>query len=389
MRLFLLLFFSFLSIGVFAQAPAIQWAKTYGGSNIDNAKSIQPTLDGGYIVVGYSLSADGDITGNHGASDCWVAKLSNKGIIEWQRSYGGSRTDEGNYIQQTSDGGYIVAGATNSVDGDVAGWHPGTELGGITTDFWVLKLTSNGNIQWQKCYGGFLTERAYCIQQTTDGGYVVAGYANSLDGDVTGFHDSFGLSNSTDCWIIKITASGTLQWQKCYGGFYWDIATSIRQTSDGGYIVGGYENSRDGGDVKGSHNPASGALWSDYWILKLSSTGSLQWQKCLGGAEEDILYSILETTDGGYIAAGSAISNDGDVTGNHGSGQDYWIVKLNNSGGIVWQKSYGGIYADIATSIQQTADGGYIIAGGGCGGAGLPDNGDIKVNQGTTDFWLL
>jgi len=227
--------------------------------------------------------------------------------ISFARVFGGSDDDRAYCIQQTSDGGYIVAGYTYSNDIDVSGNQ------GVY-DYWVVKLDSSGNIEWQKCFGGSDDDRAYCIQQTSNGGYIVAGYTESNNGDVSGNH------GKNDYWIVKLDSSGNIEWQKCLGGYYNDYACSIQQTSNGGYIVAGYTESNNG-DVSGNHGSY------DYWIVKLDSSGNIRWQKCLGGSGDDRAYSIQQTSDGGYIVTGYTESNDGEVSGNHGS-KDYWIVRL-------------------------------------------------------------
>jgi uncharacterized delta-60 repeat protein len=208
----------------------VQWQKTYGGPGNDGAYSIRQTADGGYIVSGeYSFGA--------GYVDIWVLKLDSNGNVQWQKTYGGPDWDTAYSIQQTSDGGYIVAGWTAS-------------FGAGVSDLWVLKLDPNGNIQWQKTYGGSANDRAESIQQTTDGGYIVAGWTYS-----------FGAGNF-DMWVLKLDQNGNIQWQKTYGGPYGDVATSIQQTSDGGYIVPGWT--------------ASFAVGvSDLWVLKLDANGDI------------------------------------------------------------------------------------------------------------------
>ncbi|MCD6124258.1 T9SS type A sorting domain-containing protein [bacterium] len=326
---------------IFAQ-PHIVWQKSFGGSDDDWAQSIQQTADGGFIVAGMSESNNGDISGNHGYSDCWIVKLNSSGSIVWQKCLGGSNWDCAYSIQQTLDGGFIMAGVSCSNDGDVSGNHGGC-------DCWIVKLDSYGNIVWQKCLGGSYWDGAYSIQQTLDGGFIVAGVSNSNDGDVSGNH------GYADYWVVKLNSSGDIEWQKCLGGSFWDYALSVQQTSDGGYIVAGVSCSNNG-DVSGNHGG------SDYWIVKLDSYGSMVWQKCLGGSGYDIAYSVQQTTDGGFIVAGYSNSNDGDVSGNHGS-SDYWVARLNSSGNIIWQKCLGGSGYDIAHSIQQTTDGGFIVTG--------------------------
>lgn len=362
----------FLAVNLFliqtnAQAPDIEWQKSLGGSVHDQAYSIQQTTDGGYIVAGFSYSNDGDVSGNHGDADYWVAKLNSIGNIEWQKSFGGSDYDETYSIQQTTDGGYIVAGYSKSNDGDVTGHH-----GSFYSDYWIVKLDNTGNIQWQKSLGGSISDWVYSIQQTTDGGYIVAGSSNSNNGDVTGNHGGY------DYWVVKLYSTGNIEWQKSLGGSDDEWAESIQQTTDGGYIVAGYTNSNDG-DVTGNH----GGYGYDYWIVKLDNSGNIEWEKSLGGSGNDYANSIQQTTDGGYIVAGFSDSNDGDVTGNHGH-WDYWIVKLDSTGSIQWQKSLGGSAYDYAYSIQQTADGGYIVAGDSDS-----NNGDVSGNHGQLDYWIV
>ncbi len=328
-----------------AQVPAIQWQQSLGGSNLDASFAVRQTTDGGYVVAGYSSSTDGNVSGNHGNADCWVVKLNNAGSIEWQKSLGGSGADYANDIRQTSDSGYILAGWSFSDDSEVSGNHG-------NGDYWIVKLSAACAIQWQKCLGGSDEDVASAIQQTTVGGYIVTGYTYSVDGEVSGHH---GGDTTYDYWVVKLNDTGAIQWEKCLGGTNNDNATSIQQTADGGYVVAGTAYSTDG-DVVGNHG------FQDYWVVKLSDTGAIQWAKCLGGTESDWCYGIQQTTDSGYIVAGSSYSNDGDVSGNHGD-FDYWIVKLNGTGAIQWQKSLGGSDIDVANAIQQTTDGGYIIVG--------------------------
>jgi len=331
----------------------IQWQKALGGYYFEHrASSIQQTADGGYIVAGITHSNDGDVTGNHGEWDGWIIKLDAEGNVLWKKCIGGSRDDKAISIQQITDSGYIIAGDTYSNDGDVTGNH-----GDI--DAWVCKLDESGSIVWLKCFGGTESEKANSIQQTTDGGYVVAGVASSDDGDVS------GVTGHTDYWIVKIDNIGNIEWQKCLGSTWDDRAKSIYQTFDGGFIVVGDVMS-DGDNITGYHDKL------DAWIVKLDESGNLQWEKCLGGSGLDFANSVQQTTDGGFIIAGETNSNDGDLSGINKGMSDYWIIKLDTSGNIIWQKSLGGSGNDIARSIVQTTDGGYIVAGGSGS-----DDGDI------------
>ncbi len=315
--------------------PSLLWENNYGGTSQEVAHGIQQTTDEGFVIVGYTFSSDGDVTGNHGSSDYWIVKTDNTGTLQWQKCYGGSNADQAYSIEQTTDGGYIIAGLTESNDGDVTG-HSGFY------DFWVVKTDQSGTMQWQKCYGDSDSQVASSLQQTNDGGYIIAGHTNSI-------------INSYDFWIVKTDDSGNIQWQKSYGGSNQDDAQSVQQTADGGYIIAGFSSSNDG-DVSGNHGNA------DYWVVKTDVSGNIQWQKTYGGSEHDIARSIQQTTDGGYIIAGESSSNDGDVSGNHGS-SDFWVVKTDPSGTIQWQKCFGGLNYDFANTIQQTTDGGYVIGG--------------------------
>ena len=345
------------------QAPAIQWQKCLGGTGFDYAQSIHSTPNGGYIMVGSTTSTDGDVTGNHGYNDAWVVKLSSTGSMQWQKTLGGTDNDEAYSIQPTPDGGYIVAGATYSTNGDFTGNHG-------SYDAWVVKLSSTGSLQWQKVLGGTNNDAAKSIQPTPDGGYIVAGSTDSTNGDVTGNH------GNQDAWVVKISSSGDLQWQKCLGGTINEWANSIQITPDGGYIMAGYTYSIDG-DVTGNHGR------DDAWVVKLSNTGSLQWQNCLGGTSDDQASIIQPSPDGGYILTGQTVSNNGDVIGNHG-GDDAWVVKLNSMGSLQWQKCLGGGSSDWAYNIQPTPDGSYIIAG-----SANSNDADVTGNHGVWDAWVV
>ena len=375
--IFIAITFMFFYSNAQTTPPAIQWQKSLGGNKVDKAYSIQQTNDGGYIVAGYSISHDGDITVYHDTTyyDYWVVKIDTIGNIKWQKSLGGTNSDVAKSIQQTNDGGYIVAGYSMSNDGDVTSHHYNSAYD--NSDYWVVKLDSVGNIQWQKSLGGTEDDRASSIQQTNDGGYIVAGSSYSNDGDVTGHHGTISYS---DCWVVKLDTSGNIQWQKSLGGTEDDNASSIQQTNDGGYIVVCSSNS-NGGDVTGNHGSR------DYWVVKLDTVGNIKWQKSIGGTNGDYAYSIQQTNDGGYIVTGITGSNDGDVSGHHYSAYgnwDYWVVKLDTVGNIKWQKCLGGSDNDYAYSVKQTNDGGYIIAG-----SGSTNDGDITGNHGSSDYWIV
>ena len=364
--------FFLLNICCYAQTvPSIQWAKYYGGSNDEEANCIVQIKDSGYIVAGWSNSIDDDITGHHGGDtteDAWIVKLDKSGTIKWERSIGGSHSDYANAIRQTRDGGYIMAGQSVSTDGDVARSY-------VNGGYWLVKLDSSGAIQWSKCYGGRPEDVAQSIQQTSDGGYIAAGTCWDNLGDVTGNH------GGTDYWVVKFNDTGSIQWEKSLGGSGNDNARSIEQTHDGGYIVVGESHSSDGEVVRDGD---SGSVW----IVKLSDTGAVQWQKVLGCDGHEVASRIHQTSDNGYIIAAMADSNGGDVLDHHGlSGiysYDYWIIKLDSSGALLWEKCYGGSGDDDASDIQQTKDNGYIVTG-----TSDSRDGDVTGGTGYGNYWML
>lgn len=341
-----------------SQPPTIEWEKSYGGTKHDIAYSIQQTSDGGYVVAGTAQSLDGDVTGNSGNLgfyDCWVIKIDVAGNIQWKKCYGILGINETAYcIQQTSDGGYIVA-TQSGWSGDIF--------------YWVLKLDNGGNLQWQKQLGGG-DGANYCrsIKQTNDGGYIVAGFSLSTH---------FGNHGAADYYVVKLNDTGSVQWQKCFGGTTADVASDVQLTTDGGYILSGYSNSNDG-DVSGNHGS------NDFWILKINSSGNILWQKSLGGSNDDEANSIKQTIDGGYIVTGLTSSIDGDISGRTSFDTDFWTVKLDASGNIQWEKHLGGTQVDKANSIIQDSDGGYVVAG-----YVSSNDGNVIGMHGYVDFWIL
>ena len=363
----------------------ITWNKTLGGISTETASSIQQTTDGGYIISGTALSSsNGDVTDlNHGGGgDYWIVKLNELGNISWNKLLGGNGFDQANSISQTADGGYIIAGSSaSSANGDV------TSINHGSNDFWIIKLDNEGNIKWNKLLGGTGSDIATSIQQTEDLGYIVAGYSTSpAGGDITG--PNHGLQ---DYWIVKLNASGNIEWNRLLGGNKYEFAYSIKSTTDGGYIIAGSSSSSANGDVTGANHPGppgTDLITNDYWIVKLDASGKTDWNKLIGGSgTDDIPQSIQAIADQEYIVTGySNSSASGDVTGiNHG-GYDYWIVKMNRFGDIIWKKLLGGSGDDQAYSIVQTADGGYIVAGFSSSNA----NGDVTgLNHGDTDVWII
>ena len=366
MKNLLLLFVIVLTVSTTLKAqdaPYIKWEKSFGGSDIDDTQSIFLTPDGGCVIVGTSASSDGDVHYNHGADDFWVVKLDRYYDTLWTKPLGGSSYDKAYAIDGIRGESYVVVGNTYSNDGDVHGNHG-------SYDFWVVKLNTQGDTLWTKTLGGSATDKAYDVKMTEDGGCIVVGESNSDDGDVHGSH------GNSDVWLVKLNTQGDTLWTKTLGGSSSDKAYDIEITEDGGYIVVGFTNSNDG-DVHDKHGS------DDYWVVKLNAQGDILWSKALGGSQTDIAQSISLTNDGGYMVVGYTYSNDEEVHGNHGS-YDEWIVKLNAQGDMLWSKTLGGSDAEYSESIFLTESGDYIITG-----HSKSTDGDIHGNHGSDDCWVV
>ena len=303
-------------------APEVEWDKTFGGSNWDLGASIQQTSDGGYVVTGLTWSYGA------GDADVWLVKTDSSGNKQWDKTFGGSGNETGLSVQQTSDGGYVVTGSTSS-------------YGAGDYDVWLIKTDSSGNKQWDKTFGGSSYDWGSSVQQTSDGGYVVTGHTSS-----------YGAGNG-DVWLIKTDSSGNKQWDKTFDSSGNESGYSVRQTLDGGYIVAGATD-------------IDGAGGGDVWLIKTDSSGNKQWDKTFGGWSDDVGDSVQQTSDGGYVVAG--------YTWSYGAGEDdVWLIKTDSSGNEQWDNTFGGSNLDAGVSVQQTSDGGYVVAGGtqsyGAGGA--------------------
>jgi len=350
----------------------IEWQKTFGGSNDDIARGIIETNDGGYAVIGYTNSVDGDITDKQvEENDFWVLKLDINGNIEWQKTYGGSGDDLGRAIIQTSDGGYAITGPSKSSDGDGSnneGQH----------DHWIVKLDIQGNIQWEKSYGFAGHDHSQSLLQTNDGGYFIGGY---LDVDASG-----GLGNETkgakhgvgEFWVQKLDVNGDLEWRRYFGGSSNDRIYKVLQAHDGNYLLVGSSESSDF-DISNTNGSY------DVWVIKIDTNGTMLWEKSFGGSGIDNGYAATKTTDGNYLIAGTAISFDGLVSNPKGSA-DIWMLKIDDNGNLLWEKSFGGSGFDAAFAIHKGRNifNTYIIAGNS-----KSNDGNLDINNGENDFWVL
>lgn len=361
-----------------AQEFNIIFQACYGGSpGPAGAKII--TNGEGFVVLANTSSTSGHAPPNCPAgTNLWFYQTDANGEITWNRCYGGSGTDWGRDMLKTSDNGFLLFAQTTSNDGDVS-FNPSPGAWSI----WVIKTDSIGQIEWERCYGGSSWEWAYRIRETPDGGYIFTGWTASNDGDIS--HNN----GQHDFWVVKINSLGDIEWERCYGGSSTDWGQGIDLTFDGGYVVAGQSSSNNGDSE--CEGPTPGVR-NDIWVLKLDAQGEIEWQNCYGGSHQEGLVEIRQTADTGYIFLGITYSNDGDVSGFHGipgdaNTQDMWVVKLDPQGQLEWQRCLGGTKIEFATDVIQLSDGGYLV-----GGYSRSNNGDFYCPpcvQGNLAIWLV
>ena len=350
----------------------IAFVKTFGGSKNESGQSITKTQDGGYAVLGHVQSNDGDILNKINDSfDYWLLKFDSSDNLQWQKTYGGTDDDRGTDIIQTSDKGFAILGSSKSNDGDV------TENNGFE-DFWISKLDASGNITWEKSYGFSGTDNGFSLSQTNDGGFLLTGVLDVSASGGKGNSKSLTAKRHAggDYWVIKLSASGEKQWSKFFGGTFTDTSYGAIQVENNNYIIIGSSDSNDV-DITGSKGTY------DFWILKLSEEGNLIWEKSFGGSEIDEARAITMASDGNYAIVGDTRSNDIDVSKNNGAA-DLWVIKITPDGSLIWEKSFGGSSFDVGRSINKTSDNGFIISG-----SSRSADGDVSINQGQNDVWLL
>lgn len=371
-------------ISSFSYAQDILWEKSYGGKHAEFLYDAIPTPDYGFILAGSSISGKNGNKedDNKGDLDYWLWKMDEKGNLDWQKSFGGNKVDLLQSIAITNDGGFILGGTSSSDKSiDKREDSKGQE------DFWVIKLNAKGQEIWQKTIGGSGMEKLLSIAQTKDGGYILGGTSSSdssSDSEKDKYTKNEDSRGNLDYWVVKLKTDGSIAWQKTIGGQYVDELKSIQQTIDGGYILGGYSNSPISGD-KTEDNCGLG----DYWLVKLDENGTIEWQRTLGGDKDDNLFTLSQTKDGGFIVGGN--SNSGATNSKSKSnkeGTDFWVLKLDKTGSIDWQETYNYGKIDVLTSIVANEDGSYLIggyaqseAGSGKMGAGSKSNDKEGIND--------
>lgn len=442
--LFFIFCLSVVTIVAFAQTPVIRWQKTIGGNYNDSLVSIIPTYDNGFIISGHSNS---NISGNKtenslGTYDYWVVKINGQGKIEWNKTLGGAGVDRDPVIIQTGDGGYVVAGTSisnisgnkteNAINGSDDYWvvkidSKGTVLwdntigavqkeelvsviedpiertlrvagnsytnyanfdktinnrgSSLWSDYWFVKLDGKGKVLSDNLFGGGNEDILTAMRPAKDSGYILGGYSYSQgENDKT---DTF--IGNCDYWIVRIDANGNRKWDKTIGGINSDYETDVQQTFDRGFILGGYSNSPISFNKTETRK---GVL--DYWIVKTDSNGVVSWDKTYGGTKGDYLSSIAQTADSGYIMGGTSGSNiSSDKSENSKGLEDYWIVKLDATGKIVWDKTYGGSRVDRLSVIKEISRDEYIIGGT----SNSPVSGDKTEKsvggKGFNDYWII
>ncbi|WP_103069132.1 hypothetical protein [Aquimarina sediminis] len=347
----------------------IEWTKTFGGSNEDNALSVVETTDGGYAIAGYTLSVDGDITDKTATdSDYWVLRLTKNGEIAWSKTYGGTGDERAEKIIKTNDNGYAVVGYSRSADEDVT-------INAGLQDYWIVKLDTSGNIQWEKSFGFPGIDRAFSVVQTNDGGYFITGFldvsASNGDGNDNGSKHGVG-----EFWGIKLDASGNKVWRRYFGGTNNDRSYDVVQTEDNGFLMIGSSESIDFDitNSKGSY---------DFWAVKVNADGTKVWEKSYGGSEIDVGYAIATSGDGKYIIVGDSRSVDGDISGAKGNA-DLWMIQIDGTGKILWEKSLGGTQFDTGRGIHKMQNNGFIITGNS-----RSNDLDLDKNNGQSDVWNI
>lgn len=351
-----ILFVLFIGNSLLSQETS--WEKTLGGTKSDYLNDMKPTPDFGFILAGSSLSADsGNKTDKkQGDLDYFVWKMDENGNQEWQKSLGGSLTDQLYCINLTREGGYILGGSSNSPkSGDKKGENYGLD------DFWVVKLNPLGEEEWQFSLGGKGMDILLTIQPTQDKGYILGGSSDSSSGvdlSKNPYQKSEDSRGGMDYWVIKLSEDGQIEWQRTFGGEYTDVLRKIEQTADGGYILGGYSNSTASGE-KEEESQGEG----DFWVIKLDKGGDIEWQRTIGGKKDDELLALIVRKEGYLLGGISDSETSGQKQAENADGTDVWVLFVDLQGEILWQKTYDISKNDVLTDITPTQDGNYLLSG--------------------------
>ena len=421
----ILILYIVIALNAGAQSFTINWDNTIGGGDTDELYDMVLTNDGGYILAGISNSDSGNDKSqdNFGGTDGWVVKIDATGMVEWDTAFGDDNYERIHSISQTADGGYIFNGFGVGPD-DSRGYG----------DYWVVRLNASGQVTWDSLYGTDARETGVSIMQTSDNGYIVGGtrkaedfsyvdlwvfkiddsgevqweqtYDNAnAEDELTSIDTTTGGGyiigavtiddNKEDYWALKIDESGTVEWDTVFGGSEDDRLHVVKQTTDGGFILGGYSESM------ANEYKSEDCGRPCFWVIKTDASGNITWENSIGGDGTDLLYTLEETNAGGFILGGSVSSNASIYTdvSEYGLGEtDYWFVKIDDAGNVLWDKRFGGEERDYLHDVKQIEDNIYVLAGFSSSdesddkseGSLGSDGGGFGIDAGgSQDFWVL
>ena len=342
-----------------------EWEKNYGGSSYEHAYSAVELDNGGYVIAGYTHSQDIDVSNKYGFTDYWVIAINSLGVLQWEQNYGGTGSDQAKDIIKADDGGYLVLGDSRSNSNDVSNNY------GID-DYWLIKIDSLGVLEWEQNYGGTSYDYANSIVKANSG-YILAGSTESHDIDVD---SNYSITSRSDCWLVKIDSLGAIEWDQNYGSSLDDNLSEIITTIDGGYIFMG--------DVQYDDFDVSNIYFNkDIWVVKLDSLGVIEWEQNYGSSSNDYGSAIIQLNDESYLFSGTIGSESYDITCAYGN-DDYWLVKIDSLGTIEWDKTYGGTSDDISSSLLVSNSSDIYLSGKSESG-----NGITVGNNGLNDIWVL
>lgn len=349
--------------------PAILWQACVGSHADDTFHAVEPTPDGGCIAVGFMTLPPVDTRTVHGRREMLAVKYAKSGAQEWKKTFGGFENDEACDLVVLADGSSLVVGSTDSPQGDVSAYHG-------CNDLWAVRLDASGNTRWQKAFGGSLEDFGFGVIPAADGSFVIAGATSSNDGDVSGSH------GGSDAWLIRIDDAGNLLWQTCIGGKGDDMAFDVIRGIDDGFVaVGRLDRLPTVEDVDLQTNGLGNVL-----AVKVTTDGTIAWQSDFGGWEEDVGYGIAAASDSTYIIAGMSRSYNASSR-DHLGGDDAWVLDIDSTGHMLWNKVFGGWADDRLRSIKQMADGSFICIGTTSSANASGDVGGLHGNS--SDVWLL
>jgi hypothetical protein len=351
-----------------------QWDRSSGGTNADIGGILAKTSDGGYVVGGYSYSepSGNKTSSNFGDADFWLTRLNANGDTLWDRAFGGSSAEFLNSVRATADGGFILAGFSDSAtDGNKTSPNLGL------SDFWIVRLDADGNKLWDRSFGGSRDDVIIDLIQTSDGGFAFTGSSWSTNG--TTIPTNFGFS---DTWVVRLDVNGELLWERSFGGDGWDQMQRIQQTADGGFLLVGASDSNPSGNKTSPHFGED-----DAWILRLDAVGNKVWEISYGGEQLDSADAFAFTVDGGILVAGnSASGTTGNKTSVNFGGFDFWLLRLDGSGNKLWERTYGGSGQEALLTMRLAQDGGALLGGESNSGS---DGNKSAGNYGDFDAWLV